>query len=152
MYLHISYFWDSCLISSHLSYLIFGQSYQFFCVRYLSHLSHVSILRYDRLQNFQLLFTANKLDIYGSPIFEWSPGQRMLHLHNVTTSRSTLHSLPKPLTSLSLLHSTNATIGTLWINNFSYSHSLQNNMLSALEFKGYQVKIFSMLCSMKMPA
>ena len=59
MHLHISCFWDSCLISSHLSYLNFGQSYQFFCLRYVSHVCRVSFLRYDKLQNFQLLCNMN---------------------------------------------------------------------------------------------
>ena len=58
MHLHISCFWDSCLISSHFSYLNFGQSYQFFCLRYVSHMCRVSLLRYDKLQNFQLIFSS----------------------------------------------------------------------------------------------
>jgi len=60
MLLHILQIWDSCLISCLMRLPIFSQSYQNLAVRYVSHPCLISSMRYDRLQNFQLVAKLNE--------------------------------------------------------------------------------------------
>jgi len=74
MQMHISHFWDSCLISSPLTHLKFGQSYQFFGVRQVPHIRHISFLRCDKLLNFQLnLSNPSEFQNCFRPTFHFPP-------------------------------------------------------------------------------